>query len=102
MCQGSNLTYTSPKPVVPGEWRCVRAPAVVNKPRKPEVAELGVEGSIEHNIAWFNVSVQNPLFTVLMYVQKCGANPKNNIIPTDSTTKTVLRIALILGCGSGT
>jgi hypothetical protein len=50
----------------------VRPQAMVDEPRKPEVAKLSVEGGIQHNIAWLDVSVQYTLFTVLMQVQKCG------------------------------
>jgi len=44
----------------------VRAAAMVDEPRQPEVAELGVEGGVQHDIAGFDVPVQYTLFAVLM------------------------------------
>jgi hypothetical protein len=64
-----------------GECGCVGLPFVVDEPGEPEVTKLGVEGSVEQDIAGLDVTVQNTLFPLLMQVQKCRTYSEHNLMP---------------------
>jgi hypothetical protein len=49
----------------------------------PEVAELGGEGGVEHNIARLDVTVQDALLPLLMQVQECRADSKHDLMPNE-------------------
>lgn len=67
------MTYLVPSSLVPGSVPYgaddngrVRTPAVVDEPCEPKVAELGVEGFVQHDVAQLDIPVQNALLLVLM------------------------------------
>ena len=68
----------------------VRLALVVDQPREPEVAELGVEGGVEHNVAGLDVTVQDALLPLLMQVQECRTDSKHDLMPNDEITRQKL------------
>jgi hypothetical protein len=58
---------------------------VVNHPREPEIAKLGVEGGVKQDIARFDVTVQNALLPILVQVHKCGSDSKHDVMPKGIT-----------------
>jgi len=50
----------------------LQAHAVVDEPRKAEVAELGVEGLVQHDVARLDVAMDDALVPLLVEVQHGG------------------------------
>ena len=54
---------------------------MVDHPREPEIAKLGIEGGVKQDIARFDVTVQNTLLPLLVQVQKCRSDSKHDVMP---------------------
>ncbi|WVZ64643.1 hypothetical protein U9M48_014137, partial [Paspalum notatum var. saurae] len=54
----------------PREVGRVGAAAVVDEPREAEVAQLGTEGRVEHDVAWLHVPVHHALLPLLVKISK--------------------------------
>jgi hypothetical protein len=54
---------------------------VVDEPRQTEVTELGVEGLVQHDVARFDVAVDDALIPFLVEVQYGGRQSKNYLVP---------------------
>jgi hypothetical protein len=54
---------------------------VVDEPREPEVAELGVEGLVQHHVARLHVAVHHALLPLLVEVEQRGSKPMDDSSP---------------------
>lgn len=68
-----------------GERGRVGLALVVDQPREPEVAQLGVEGGVEHDVARLDVAVQDALLPLLMQVQECRPDSKHDLMSNEHT-----------------
>ena len=64
-----------------GEHRGVRAPAVVDEPGEAEVAELGVERRVEHDVVRLDVPVENALLPILVQVEQGRSQAEHDLMP---------------------
>jgi hypothetical protein len=65
----------------PREHGRVRGPAVVEQPGEPEVAELGVEGRVQHHVAGLDVPVHHALLPLLVQVEQRGGQVEHDLAP---------------------